>query len=235
LQVKQRFLDWITKRIEQYGFEEDRDFTRYYRSSIGNPKPLIEYYLTFDMCKEVSMVEKTAKGKEARQYCLECERRLKAKEDESLSRGDMLVRMAEAYRDQERRLRALEAQERARDKALIETQAKAIDAFLTAQHADTKADLALEDAHRMTIEEWVMHNGLLHQLPVSSWKRISDWLRPFCLAHGLKIEKAAVPGKLWPEENTYPLVAFGAWWRSELKRPTQVHLVPTPPAETTPQ
>jgi hypothetical protein len=132
-------------------------------------------------------------------------------------------------------LAQIEQRQREQDRQLIATQAQSIEALMAANQAQAKADLALEDAHRMTIEEWVMHNGLLHQLPVSSWKRISDWLRPFCLAHGLKIEKAVVPGKLWPEENTYPLVAFGAWWRSELKRPTQVHLVPTPPAETTPQ
>jgi hypothetical protein len=129
--------------------------------------------------------------------------------------------MAEAYRDQERRLLALEAQDRARDKALIETQAKAIEAFMTAQHADTTANLALEDAHRMTIEEWVMHNGMLQQFPLTTWKAMSDWLRPFCLEHGLKIEKAAVPGKMWPEENTYPLVAFGAWLRHQHRRQRQ--------------
>jgi hypothetical protein len=34
-----------------------------------------------------------------------------------------------------------------------------------------------------------------------------------------------VPGKLWNNENTYPLSAFGAWYRQELQRPKQIRLV----------
>jgi anti-repressor protein len=37
-----------------------------------------EHFLTLDMAKELSMVERNTKGKEARQYFIECERRAKA-------------------------------------------------------------------------------------------------------------------------------------------------------------
>lgn len=76
LAVKQRFNDWISKRIEQYEFQEDRDFTRYCDSSSDNPNPPIDYFVSINMAKELSMVERTAKGKEARLYFLECERKL---------------------------------------------------------------------------------------------------------------------------------------------------------------
>ena len=36
-----------------------------------------EYFLTLDMAKELSMVENNDKGKEARRYFIECEKRLK--------------------------------------------------------------------------------------------------------------------------------------------------------------
>jgi anti-repressor protein len=40
-------------------------------------RPAKEYALTLDMAKELSMVERTEKGKQARQYFLVCERRAK--------------------------------------------------------------------------------------------------------------------------------------------------------------
>lgn len=47
-----------------------------------NPKnkggrPTKEYFLTLDMAKELSMVERNEKGKQARKYFIECEKRLK--------------------------------------------------------------------------------------------------------------------------------------------------------------
>jgi hypothetical protein len=148
------------------------------------------------------------------------------------TRGDMLVQMAEAYREQERRIAVLEAQELARTHALIAqqadliaTQQKALEGFLLAERADTKADLALEDARRLTVEEFVVSNGVLRQFPPTQWPRIAKWLTDFCQQWGLHVVKAAVPGKIWNDENTYPLSAFGAWYRQELQRPTQIRLV----------
>lgn len=74
LEVKTQFSDWIARRIEQYGFLQDIDFIRYSELSIDNPKPPIDYFLTFDMAKQLSMVERNAKGREARMYFIACER-----------------------------------------------------------------------------------------------------------------------------------------------------------------
>lgn len=76
LESKQDFSDWIKKRIKQYGFAENTDFVLFH-DSMENPnggRPSIDYHLSLDMAKELSMVERNAKGKEARQYFLECER-----------------------------------------------------------------------------------------------------------------------------------------------------------------
>ncbi|WP_183225663.1 phage antirepressor KilAC domain-containing protein, partial [Bartonella doshiae] len=40
-------------------------------------RPSMEYHLTLDMAKELSMLERNEKSKEARQYFIECERHVK--------------------------------------------------------------------------------------------------------------------------------------------------------------
>lgn len=75
LDSKRGFSKWIQERIEQYGFVENQDFT-----TLGNIAEQvhnkIEYHITLDMAKELAMVERNQKGKEARKYFIECERRV---------------------------------------------------------------------------------------------------------------------------------------------------------------
>ncbi|MEG7524284.1 MAG: antA/AntB antirepressor family protein [Chromatiales bacterium] len=76
--VKSKFADWIRNRIKQYGFVENQDF-------IGTSKKLEtrsggtvrkNYWLTLDMAKELCMVERTERGREARLYFIDCEKKL---------------------------------------------------------------------------------------------------------------------------------------------------------------
>ena len=73
LAVKSEFRNWIKNRITDYGFIQGIDYIA------GNFLPgsdRIDYHCTISMGKELAMVERNAKGKEARQYFIECERRL---------------------------------------------------------------------------------------------------------------------------------------------------------------
>ncbi len=75
--VKKDFSNWIKDRIEKYGFTEGVDYVTISRSPIqasGNRGASIDYHLTLDMAKELSMVERNEKGKQARLYFLECEK-----------------------------------------------------------------------------------------------------------------------------------------------------------------
>ena len=101
-----RFNDWIRKRISEYSFRENVDFIRFELpagvkmagngggisgitntqknvalQSIGyksnGQQGRIEYAISLDMAKELSMVERNKKGKEARQYFIACEKKAK--------------------------------------------------------------------------------------------------------------------------------------------------------------
>lgn len=76
LEIQTAFKDWIARRIEEYGFVEGNDFCSFLSESQGG-RPAKEYSLTLDMGKELAMVERNEKGKQARQYFLDCERRAK--------------------------------------------------------------------------------------------------------------------------------------------------------------
>lgn len=75
LEVDTRFNDWI-KRMFEYGFEEGKDF--YSILSKTTPKggrPTTDYALTLDCAKEISMLQRSEKGKQARQYFIEMEKK----------------------------------------------------------------------------------------------------------------------------------------------------------------
>lgn len=76
LDVKTEFKDWIARRIRDFGFQEDSDFCSFLSESFGG-RPSKEFVVTVSMAKELSMVERTPKGKQARLYFIDCERRAK--------------------------------------------------------------------------------------------------------------------------------------------------------------
>ncbi|OAM28341.1 hypothetical protein A7P95_05095 [Eikenella longinqua] len=90
LEVGKDFSNWIRNRIEEYGFVENQDFVIFANSgeksegTFAKPlektrrgRPTKEYFLTLDTAKELAMVERNDKGREARRYFIECERQAK--------------------------------------------------------------------------------------------------------------------------------------------------------------
>lgn len=76
---KDNFTTWIGDRIKQYGFIENVDYTSFLENSKKpqGGRPSKEYVITLNMAKELSMVERTEKGKQARKYFIKCEEKLK--------------------------------------------------------------------------------------------------------------------------------------------------------------
>jgi anti-repressor protein len=59
LRSQRDFSNWIKERIEKYGFIEGESYTTILanRSDGRAGKPRMEYYITLNMAKELSMVE----------------------------------------------------------------------------------------------------------------------------------------------------------------------------------
>ena len=81
LEVRSKFADWIKNRISEYDFTVNQDFTTGSKN-LENGGRSIDYYITLDMAKELAMVERTEKGKQARQYFIECEKQLNAQQSQ---------------------------------------------------------------------------------------------------------------------------------------------------------
>jgi phage anti-repressor protein len=75
---KRQFADWIKQRINKYGLIDGIDYTRV--SLISERGMSIEYVLTLEASKELAMVEGNEKGKQARQYFIDCEKQLAEKQ-----------------------------------------------------------------------------------------------------------------------------------------------------------
>ena len=75
LGVGKVFAAWIQDRIQQYEFVEGVDYVvTVSKTGIRKNVTQKDYFITLDMAKELSMVERNAKGKQARQYFIQCER-----------------------------------------------------------------------------------------------------------------------------------------------------------------
>ena len=75
LEVKKAYTTWFMSMTD-YGFSAGQDFTPNLVKSTGG-RPRADHIITLDMAKEISMIQRTERGKQARQYFIECERRMK--------------------------------------------------------------------------------------------------------------------------------------------------------------
>ena len=89
LEIQSNYTTWIARLIEKYGFIAGQDFIPKMEESSGG-RPSENHVLTLDMAKEISMVQNNDKGRQARRYFIECERR--AKEPVQLSPEELMAR-----------------------------------------------------------------------------------------------------------------------------------------------
>ena len=107
LNLKKDFGDWMRKNLKRYHFVEGQDFTTYRGDRLTVGKKSMEYVLTMDMAKELSMVSRTDKGDEARKYFIAVEKKYNGKA-ENLSPAETLVQNAKYLYEQAKQFAAHE-------------------------------------------------------------------------------------------------------------------------------
>lgn len=94
LEVKTPYHIWF-ERMTEYGFTENVDFIGFeQKSSKLGGRPSQDHVLKLDMAKEISMIQRTAKGKEARQYFIQVEKEFKKQQLQIPTTQRELVQLA---------------------------------------------------------------------------------------------------------------------------------------------
>ncbi|OFP17161.1 hypothetical protein HMPREF2998_02940 [Corynebacterium sp. HMSC065A05] len=73
LEIGKDYSTWF-KDMCAYGFSAGQDFSPVSGENKGRGRPRQDHIISLDMAKEISMIQRTDKGKQARRYFLECER-----------------------------------------------------------------------------------------------------------------------------------------------------------------
>ena len=188
LESGKHFANWMKDRITQYGFIENKDYEVF--AEIGNNpsggRPAKEYMISLDMAKELSMVERNEKGKQARQYFIECERRAKAGSNplEMLNNPAAMRELLLGYSE-----KVLSLQQ------VVEEQAPKVRSH--DRIADADGSLCIRDAAKALqvrpkdLTNWLVINHWLYQRPGHS-----GWL-----AYQERIQKGVMCHKVTTLEN----------------------------------
>lgn len=100
LEVTERFSNWFERQL-QYGFIESVDYQGCEVFNTLANQILTDYALTIDTAKEISMLQRSEKGKQARRYFIECEK-LAQNPVSNLSKIDLAQMVIESEREKER-------------------------------------------------------------------------------------------------------------------------------------
>ena len=162
LEVKEKYTQWF-ERMKEYGFTENVDFTSL--SDISEKpqggRPLVDHAIKLDMAKELAMIQRTEKGKQARQYFIQIEKDYNSPEKI----------MARALQIAEKELSNLRLENKVQEQQIAELKPKASYYDLVLQCKDLLSMTEIAKDYGMSAKGM---NSKLHELGVQ-YKQSGIW------------------------------------------------------------
>lgn len=164
LEVGARYNDWFN-RMKEYGFNENSDYlaiTQKRATAQGNETTYTDHAITIDMAKEISMLQRNEKGKQARGYFIQLEKDWNSPEKV----------MARALRIAEKQINYLSSENAQQKQIISEYSPKASYYDVVLQTSDVLSATQISKDFGKSAN-WL--NNLLHELGIQ-YNQGSVWL-----------------------------------------------------------
>ena len=177
LKIETRYNDWFPRMCE-YGFHEGKDFCPILSKSSGG-RPGTDHAVTIPMAKELCMLQRTAKGKQCREYFIKCE--------EAWNSPDKIMERALQIAHR----RAIEAERRI---------------FGLLEEKETLEIALNESIQFYTVAKY---NGVFKKSwTLVQCQLIGKQLSAYCHARAIQIRKCETNDERFGTVNSYPLSAW---------------------------
>ena len=180
LEIETRYNDWFLRMCE-YGFQERKDFCSILSKSSGG-RPGTDHAVTIPMAKEICMLQRTAKGKQCREYFISCE--------EAWNSPDKIMERALQIAHR----RAIEAERRI---------------FGLLEEKETLEIALNESIQFYTVAKY---NGAFKKgWTLAQCQLIGKQLSAYCHARAIQIRKCETNDERFGTVNSYPISAWEAF------------------------
>jgi len=183
LEIGSEYAKWF-ERMCEFGFNEGKDYSSFLTNrSDGLPgKPKTDHAITIPMAKEICMLQRTAKGKQCREYFISCE--------EAWNSPDKIMERALQIAHR----RAIEAERRIFD--LLEEK--------------ETLEIALNESIQFyTVAKY---NGAFKKgWTLAQCQLIGKQLSAYCHARAIQIRKCETNDERFGTVNSYPISAWDAF------------------------
>ena len=180
LEIETRYNDWFLRMCE-YGFQERKDFCSILSKSSGG-RPGTDHAVTIPMAKEICMLQRTAKGKQCREYFISCE--------EAWNSPDKIMERALQIAHR----RAIEAERRI---------------FGLLEEKETLEIALNESIQFYTVAKY--NSAFKKGWTLAQCQLIGKQLSAYCHARAIQIRKCETNDERFGTVNSYPISAWDAF------------------------